>query len=143
MLRKYQPLPRPGWMGIWMIPMVPAFFMLRFMNPTCSAAFYVSTAILGTSAGAISAIAIPISSEMFGMKSFGVNHNILVSNIAFGSLLFGEIAGIVYDGSSGMDKHPARDSANRHLCMGRQCFEKTFYFGDMYVYLDSSVFYYA
>ena len=95
------------------------------MNPTHSGVLYVSTTIVGTSVGAISAIAIPISSEMFGMKSFGVNHNILITNIAFGSLLFGEVAGIVYDDSSGMEKHP-RDSANRHLCMGRQCFEKTF-----------------
>jgi MFS family permease len=128
MFRKYRPLPRPGWMGIFMVPMVAAFFLLRFVNPTGSGVLYVSTAIVGTSVGAISAIAIPISSEMFGMKSFGVNHNILVTNIAFGSLLFGEVAGIIYDdssSSSGMDKH-LRDSADWHLCMGRRCFEKTF-----------------
>eukprot|EP00253_Pinus_taeda_P001892 PITA_01892 len=127
-LRKYRPLPRPGWMGIWMVPMFVAFFMLRFMNPTTSVVLYLSTAIVGTSVGAISAIAIPISSEMFGMKSFGVNHNILITNIAFGSLLFGEVAGVIYDdssSSSGMDKHP-EDSGYWHLCMGRQCFDKTF-----------------
>eukprot|EP00253_Pinus_taeda_P009313 PITA_09313 len=128
-LRKYRPLPRPGWIGIWMVPMFAAFFMLRFMNPTSSVVLYTSTAIVGTSTGAISAIAIPISSEMFGMKSFGVNHNIIVTNIAFGSLLFGEVAGIIYDdspsSSSGMPKHP-KDSADWHLCMGTQCYEKSF-----------------
>jgi MFS family permease len=113
-----------------MVPMVAAFFMLRFMNPTGSGVLYVSTAMVGASTGAISAIAIPISSEMFGMKSFGVNHNILVTNIAFGSLLFGEVAGIIYDESSSicpsdMNKHP-RDPEGRHLCVGRECFEKTF-----------------
>eukprot|EP00253_Pinus_taeda_P035672 PITA_35672 len=123
MLRKYRPLQRTGWMGIWMVPLVPAFFMLRFMNPmTHSGVLYVSTAIVGTSAGAISAIAIPISSELFGLKSFGVNHNILVTNIAFGSLLFGEVAGFIYDDSSsssvGMDKGPD--------CIGKQCYEKSF-----------------
>ena len=124
MLRKYRPLQRTGWMGIWMVPLVAAFFMLRFMNPmTHSGVLYVGTAIVGTSAGAISAIAIPISSELFGMKSFGVNHNIVVTNIAFGSLLFGEVAGFIYDDSSsssvGMDKRRAD-------YMGKQCYEKSF-----------------
>lgn len=133
--RKYRPLPRPGWMGIWMLPMVAAFLMLGLSNSTNKGILCVSTAIVGTSVGAITSIAIPTSSEMFGMKRFGVNHNILITNIAFGSLLFGEIAGIFYDHSAshgGTDKSASfrmdtqqRETA-RHLCMGRQCFGKTF-----------------
>lgn len=132
--RKYRPLPRPGWMGIWMLPMVAAFLMLGLINSTSKVILCISTAIVGTSVGAITSIAIPTSSEMFGMKRFGVNHNILITNISFGSLLFGEIAGIFYDDSAsqgrdnsasfGMDTQQ-REMARR-LCMGRQCFGKTF-----------------
>ena len=42
-----------------------------------------------------------------------------------------------------MEKQPI-ESANRHLCMGRQCFEKTFMlWGYVHVYLESfsAVFY--
>jgi len=134
MFKKYRPLPRPGWMGIWMAPMAVAFLMLGLMNSTSKGVLCLSTAIVGTSVGAITSIAIPTSSEMFGMKRFGVNHNILITNIAFGSLLFGEVAGVLYDDSTssgmdrlasfGMDKQSTKLS--RHLCMGRQCFRKTF-----------------
>ena len=117
MLRKNRPLPRPGWIGIWMVPMVAAFFMLLFMKPTHSGVLYVSTAIVGTSVGAISAIAIPISSEMFGMKSFGVNHNILITNIAFGLLLFCEVTGIIYDISSSSYRSSRESGADE--CIGR------------------------
>lgn len=123
--KNYRPLPRTGWMGIWMAPMVVAFLLLGLMNSTSKGVLCVSTAIVGTSVGAITSLAIPISSEMFGMKRFGVNHNILITNIAFGSILFGEVAGVLYDDTtSGVDKQ--RTNLSRNVCMGKQCFRKTF-----------------
>ncbi|GLJ10353.1 hypothetical protein SUGI_0126700 [Cryptomeria japonica] len=109
-------MPRTAWIAIWMVPMSIAFFMMALLNPMSATVLYLSTAIVGTSSGAITSIAIPVSSELFGMEHFAVNHNIVVTNIALGSILFGEIAGIIYDSSG----------KGRHVCIGKQCFHKTF-----------------
>eukprot|EP01018_Ginkgo_biloba_P020573 Gb_01515 [translate_table: standard] len=121
-------LPRPAWLGIWMMPMVLAFFLLAFSDPR-GGILYACTAIIGTSAGAITSVAVPTSSELFGMERFGVNHNILISNIAFGSLLFGDMAGLVYDQSaSSLDMNSSHGVTEdgRHLCLGKDCYAKTF-----------------
>eukprot|EP01018_Ginkgo_biloba_P027589 Gb_38917 [translate_table: standard] len=122
---KHQSFPRPGWIGIWMVPMAVAFFMLAITGPN-SSVLYVSTAIVGTSCGAISTIAIPVSSELFGMERFGVNHNILITNIAFGSLLFGEGAGVFYDHSASKHRGVKPDHP-RHFCIGKECYANTFW----------------
>lgn len=114
-------LPRPAWLGIWMLPMLPAFFLMAF-NDGKQWVLYTCTAIIGTSAGAITSVAVPTSSELFGLQSFGVNHNILISNIAFGSLLFGDMAGLVYDRSEKSNPGLAHD-----LCVGKDCYAKTFF----------------
>lgn len=114
-------LPRPAWLGIWMLPMLPAFFLMAF-NEEKQWVLYTCTAIIGTSAGAITSVAVPTSSELFGLQSFGVNHNILISNIAFGSLLFGDMAGLVYDRSQKSNPGTGHD-----LCVGKDCYAKTFF----------------
>lgn len=113
-------LPRPAWLGIWMLPMLPAFFLMAFSDDK-QWVVYICTAIIGTSAGAITSVAVPTSSELFGMQRFGVNHNILISNIAFGSLLFGDMAGLVYDRSE-----KSNPGAGHDLCVGTDCYAKTF-----------------
>ncbi|KAH9305952.1 hypothetical protein KI387_010356, partial [Taxus chinensis] len=127
-MKNWRALPRPAWIGIWMVPMAVSFMMLALLNPKDKRVLYLSTAIVGSSTGAITTIAIPTSSELFGLERFGVNHNILITNIAFGSLVFGEIAGVIYDSSSSSSsgRGKGRQSGDRHLCMGKQCFEKTF-----------------
>ncbi|KAH9326210.1 hypothetical protein KI387_006388, partial [Taxus chinensis] len=110
--------PRPAWLGIWTLPLVPALFMLAFLDQKQSV-LYGSTAIIGTCAGAITSVAVPTSSELFGMEHFGVNHNILISNIAFGSLLFGGVAGVVYDRSASSS---SSSSSTATTCLGRACY---------------------
>ncbi|GLJ10354.1 hypothetical protein SUGI_0126720 [Cryptomeria japonica] len=121
--KDWRPIPRPAWIGIWMVPMAVAFFMMALLNPRSMGVLYVSTAIVGLSSGAITTIAIPVSSELFGLEHFGVNHNILITNIALGSILFGEIAGVIYDKSSSTQ---GIEAGGRLLCVGRQCYGKTF-----------------
>ncbi|KAH9305951.1 hypothetical protein KI387_010355 [Taxus chinensis] len=115
-MKHWRALPRPAWIGFWMVPMTVSFLTLALLNPRDKSVLYLSTAIVGSSTGAITTLAIPISSELFGLERFAVNHNILITNIGFGSLIFGEIAGVIYGESD----------QGRHVCMGKQCYEKTF-----------------
>jgi hypothetical protein len=102
-------------MASLMAPMAAAFFML--LNPG-NFFLYASTAIIGTCTGAITSVAVSATSELFGTKNFGVNHNILVSNIPVGSLCFGYFAAFLYQREAA-----ARGSAT---CSGASCYRETF-----------------
>eukprot|EP01018_Ginkgo_biloba_P004610 Gb_23375 [translate_table: standard] len=120
-------LPRPAWMGILMLPMAAAFFLLL---TNTSVSLYIGTAVLGICTGAITSIAISTTSELFGLKNFGVNHNLVVVNIPLGSLLFGYIAGLLYDNQAGHQsplKSPGSGSyQHRTVCHGTDCYNDTF-----------------
>ncbi|KAM0950522.1 putative MFS transporter superfamily [Dioscorea sansibarensis] len=77
-----------------MAPMPGSFFLL--INPS-KACLFISTAMAGMCSGAVTSIAVSVSSELFGPKNFGVNHNIVVANIPIGSFLFGYIAACIYE----------------------------------------------
>ncbi|KAM0912446.1 hypothetical protein ACQ4PT_012792 [Festuca glaucescens] len=106
---------RTASMASLMAPMAGAFFLL--LNPG-NAFLYTSTAIIGTCTGAIASVAVSATSELFGAKNFGVNHNIMVSNIPMGSLCFGYFAALLYQREAG-----ARGSA---ICSGASCYQTTF-----------------
>ncbi|XP_008799859.2 protein NUCLEAR FUSION DEFECTIVE 4-like isoform X1 [Phoenix dactylifera] len=105
---------RPASMVLLMIPMAASFFLL--LNPT-KACLFIGTAIIGMCTGAMTSIAVSVTSELFGSEHFGVNHNILIANIPLGSLLFGYIAAFIYDKEGGGGYGP---------CIGTQCYHKTF-----------------
>ena len=87
-------------------------------------ALHVGTALIGLSSGFIFAAAVSVTSELFGPNSVGVNHNILITNIPIGSMVYGVVAAIVYDGNAGRGlKLKFADSV---VCMGRQCYFLTF-----------------
>jgi hypothetical protein len=102
-------------MASLMAPMAGAFFLL--LNPG-NFFLYASTAIIGTCTGAITSVAVSATSELFGSKNFGVNHNILVSNIPVGSLCFGYFAAFLYQREAA-----ARGGAT---CSGASCYRETF-----------------
>ncbi|XP_020592586.1 protein NUCLEAR FUSION DEFECTIVE 4-like [Phalaenopsis equestris] len=83
-----------GAIAVLMFFMSVSFFVL--LSPS-NAALFVSTAIIGLGSGAISSIAVSVSSELFGQENFSVNHNIVISNIPIGSFFFGSIAALIYD----------------------------------------------
>lgn len=113
---------RTGWLTIALVPTPFAFFLLAALGN--AAALQAGTALIGLSSGFIFAAAVSITSELFGPNSVSVNHNILISNIPIGSLVYGLLAAIVYDanGSSGL-RDVITDSV---VCMGRQCYSSTF-----------------
>ncbi|KAL0914949.1 hypothetical protein M5K25_015342 [Dendrobium thyrsiflorum] len=106
-----------GAIAVLMVFMSVSFFLPLSSRNVC---LFVSTAIIGLGSGAISSIAVSVSSELFGQENFSVNHNIVISNIPIGSFLFGSIAALIYD------KGGAEGGRMDTLCFGMECYSKTF-----------------
>lgn len=98
-----------------MIPMSGAFFLL-LINDKNNLSLTLSTVIIGICTGGITSISVPTTTELFGTKNFGVNHNILVTNIPVGSFLFGDLAALLYNSNSSHDGS----------CFGTKCYKSTF-----------------
>ncbi|KAJ6822017.1 protein NUCLEAR FUSION DEFECTIVE 4-like [Iris pallida] len=106
---------RPASVAILMVPMAGSFFLLLIPN---TISLFVGTAIIGACSGAITSIAVSMTSDLFGPQHFSVNHNIVVANIPLGSLVFGYISAIIYDQEGG--------GAVEGSCVGVRCYRKTF-----------------
>ncbi|CAI8608848.1 unnamed protein product [Vicia faba] len=114
---------RTGWLSIALIPTPIAFFLLAASDS--SLALYTGTALIGMSSGFIFAAAVSVTSELFGPNSVGVNHNILITNIPIGSLLYGFLSALVYEANA--HSTPGNmTSSESAVCMGRQCYFWTF-----------------
>ncbi|XP_004509536.1 protein NUCLEAR FUSION DEFECTIVE 4 [Cicer arietinum] len=114
---------RTGWLSIALIPTPMAFFLLAASDS--SLALHTGTALIGLSSGFIFAAAVSVTSELFGPNSVGVNHNILITNIPIGSLLYGFLAALVYDANA--NSTPGNlTTSDSVVCMGRQCYFWTF-----------------
>ncbi|XP_065011789.1 protein NUCLEAR FUSION DEFECTIVE 4-like [Musa acuminata AAA Group] len=114
---------RTGWLAAAVVPMPLAFFLLAEVGDTH--ALLAGTALIALSSGFIFAAAVCITSELFGPNSLGVNHNILITNIPLGSLLYGLLAALIYD-ANGKSMVPLVLGDGMVLCMGRKCYAKTF-----------------
>ncbi|XP_016474858.1 protein NUCLEAR FUSION DEFECTIVE 4 [Nicotiana tabacum] len=105
---------RPATIAVTLAPMTGAFFLL--LNNS-HIALYISTAIIGICTGAITSISVAQTTELFGTKNFGVNHNIIVANIPIGSFLFGDLAAMLYR---------RQGNSSDGICLGMKCFQTTF-----------------
>ncbi|KAK4738388.1 hypothetical protein R3W88_002085 [Solanum pinnatisectum] len=114
---------RTAWLAFALIPTPLAFFLLVLSGS--KAALSAATALVGLSSGFVFSAAVSITSELFGPKSAGVNHNILITNIPLGSLLYGLLAALVYEANLGKpDQVLILDGSK--VCMGRNCYIQTF-----------------
>ncbi|XP_068305953.1 protein NUCLEAR FUSION DEFECTIVE 4-like [Pyrus communis] len=113
---------RTGWLTIALLPTPVAFLLLALSSS--SLALHTGTALIGLSSGFIFAAAVSITSELFGPNSVGVNHNILITNIPIGSLVYGFLAAIVYDSNVSSNLNILRTDSI--VCMGRDCYFFTF-----------------
>ncbi|KAL8027024.1 hypothetical protein ABFX02_14G068500 [Erythranthe guttata] len=102
-------------MGAMIVPMCGAFFLVAISKQDYS--LYSSTAIIGICTGAITSLSVSATTELFGAENFGVNHNILVSNIPIGSFLFGGFAAFLYK----RERYLGEEN-----CMGERCYQTTF-----------------
>lgn len=106
-----------------LVPTPIAFFLLAASGS--EAILRAGTGLIGLSSGFVFSAAVSVTSELFGPNSAGVNHNILITNIPIGSLLYGLLAALVYDSNAGSsDKSSLLGEAT--VCMGRQCYSQTF-----------------
>ncbi|KAI3667829.1 hypothetical protein L6452_42899 [Arctium lappa] len=106
---------RPSLMALMMVPMTVAFFLLLNSSNIC---LHISTATIGICTGAITSISVSTTAELFGTKNFGVNHNIVVTNIPIGSFLFGDMAALLYR------EHGLANGDGK--CMGIKCYQTSF-----------------
>ncbi|RXH71118.1 hypothetical protein DVH24_015740 [Malus domestica] len=113
---------RTGWLTIALLPTPVAFLLLA--SSSSSFALHTGTALIGLSSGFIFAAAVSITSELFGPNSVGVNHNMLITNIPIGSLVYGLLAAIVYDSNVRSNLNILRTDSI--VCMGRDCYFLTF-----------------
>ncbi|KAL2348781.1 hypothetical protein Fmac_002781 [Flemingia macrophylla] len=128
---------RTGWLAIALIPTPVAFILLAASDS--AAALNTGTALIGLSSGFIFAAAVAVTSELFGPDNVSVNHNILITNIPIGSLLYGFLAALIYDENA--QSSPRKVMGDSLVCMGRKCYFWTFvWWGGMSVVgLSSSV----
>lgn len=81
---------------------------------------YVATALLGICYGSIYSLMVPIASELFGLKHFGIIYNFVLLGNPVGALLFSTLlAGSVYDTEA--------DKQGSSTCLGAECFRLTFF----------------
>ncbi|XP_071702695.1 protein NUCLEAR FUSION DEFECTIVE 4-like [Rutidosis leptorrhynchoides] len=109
-------IPRTFWTMVTQVIMVLTYLLYASaLNGT----LYAATALLGTCYGVQIAIMISTSSELFGLKNFGIIFNFMQLGNPLGALLFsGMLAGYIYDAEE------ARQGAT--MCMGPACFRFTF-----------------
>ncbi|CAL4897280.1 unnamed protein product [Urochloa decumbens] len=121
-------LARTGWLAAALVPMPMAFFLMWKQQD--GSTLVLGTALVGLSSGFIFAAAVSVTSELFGPNSIGVNHNILITNIPLGSLLYGQISALVYDANG--QRMPVTDNRTGIIdtmivCMGTKCYSTTFF----------------
>ncbi|KAI7735130.1 hypothetical protein M8C21_027095, partial [Ambrosia artemisiifolia] len=107
-------LARTGWLAVAIVPTTVAFLVLSLIDT--EVALQIGTSLIGLSSGFIFAAAVSITSDLFGPNNVGVNHNILITNIPLGSIIYGFASALVYDSNAGKST----------VCMGRNCYFATF-----------------
>ncbi|KAI3681158.1 hypothetical protein L6452_35942 [Arctium lappa] len=113
---------RTGRLTLAIVPIPIAFLMLVLSDSKI--ALHIATGLMGISCGFLISTAISITSELFGPKSSGINHNILITNIPLGSLLYGLLAALIYDAHIFRSKEEVVDGSK--VCLGRRCYKDTF-----------------
>lgn len=114
---------RTGWFALAIVPTPIAFLLLAISGS--ETALTAATALIGLSSGFVFAAAVSITSELFGPNSAGVNHNILITNIPLGSILYGLVAALVYDANIQSSTRVVIVGGSM-VCMGRKCYLDTF-----------------
>ncbi|KAL8099084.1 protein NUCLEAR FUSION DEFECTIVE 4 [Apium graveolens] len=111
-------IPRTIWMTVTQVIMVVTYLLYASaLNGT----LYVATGLLGVCYGVQFGIMIPTSSELFGLRNFGIIFNFMQLGNPVGALLFsGLLAGYVYDTEAAKQQGSS--------CLGPNCFRLTFLF---------------
>ncbi|KAE8668318.1 hypothetical protein F3Y22_tig00112343pilonHSYRG00133 [Hibiscus syriacus] len=110
--------PRHVWNAASQILMAVGFLLMALAMP---GSLYIGSIVVGICYGVRLAVSVPIASELFGLKYFGLLYNILILNLPIGSFLFsGLLAGYLYDAQA----TPIPGGGN--TCVGAHCYRLVF-----------------
>ncbi|KAJ4745727.1 Major facilitator superfamily protein [Rhynchospora pubera] len=117
-LVKSRMLPRPVLMTCTQTVMVMTYLFLAL---ALEASLYAATACLGICYGVQFSVMIPTTSELFGLKNFGLFYNFMALGNPIGAFLFSSLlAGYLYD-------MEAAKGSTGTSCVGPNCFRLTFF----------------
>lgn len=112
---KSRTLPRTVWMGVAQLVMVFAFLISAM---AIDHTIYVATALIGIGMG-FQFLSIATISELFGLRHFGINYNVILLGNPIGATIFSALlAGYIYDREAEKQGNPT--------CVGPDCFRETF-----------------
>ncbi|KAI6671498.1 hypothetical protein NL676_006383 [Syzygium grande] len=110
--------PRPIWNAASQILMTLGYILLAVALP---GSFYMGSILVGICYGVRLTVTVPIASELFGLKYYGLLYNILILNLPLGSFLFsGLLAGHLYDIQATIS------DGGSNTCVGPQCYMLVF-----------------
>lgn len=110
--------PRPLWNAASQILMAVGYILLAMALP---GSLYLGSIIVGLCYGIRLAVTVPMASELFGLKYYGLLYNVLILNLPLGSFLFsGLLAGYLYDAQA----TPTPEGGN--TCVGGHCYRLVF-----------------
>ncbi|KAJ8624713.1 hypothetical protein MRB53_033243 [Persea americana] len=110
--------PRPLWNAASQILMAVGFVIMAMALP---GSLYIGSIIVGVCYGVRLAVTVPMASELFGLKYYGLIYNILILNLPLGSFLFsGLLAGFLYDAQA------TRTHGGGNTCVGAHCYRLVF-----------------
>ncbi|GMH17872.1 hypothetical protein Nepgr_019713 [Nepenthes gracilis] len=111
--------PRPLFNAASQISLAVGFIMMAINVPGC---LYIGSILVGISYGICLAITLPISSELFGLKYYGLIYNVMMLNLPIGSSLFsGYVAGYFYDAQA------TTTPSGGNECYGAHCYRLCFF----------------
>ncbi|BBH08035.1 Major facilitator superfamily protein [Prunus dulcis] len=110
--------PRPLWNAAAEVLMALGFIAMASALP---GSFYIGSILVGMGYGVLLTITVPVASELFGLKYYGLLYNILILNLPLGSFLFsGLLAGLLYDAQA------TSTSGGGTTCVGPHCYMLVF-----------------
>ncbi|XP_062102595.1 protein NUCLEAR FUSION DEFECTIVE 4-like [Humulus lupulus] len=110
--------PRPIWNAISQVIMAFGYIFMALALP---GSLYVGSILVGICYGIRLTITVPVASELFGLKYYGLLYNILILNLPLGSFLFsGLLAGFLYDAQA------QTTAGGGNTCIGPQCYMLVF-----------------
>ncbi|KAL6638723.1 hypothetical protein ACP70R_023582 [Stipagrostis hirtigluma subsp. patula] len=117
-------LPRPVWMALTQAILSVAYLCLAYaLSP---GVVYACAAGIGVCYGVQFAVMIPTTSELFGLRNFGLFYNLMSLANPLGAVLFSEeLAGRLYDDEAARQRR-RRPGHAPHACLGPECFRVAF-----------------
>lgn len=110
--------PRPLWTAASQIIMATGYVIMAMALP---GSLYIGSICVGICYGIRLAIMVPTTSELFGLKYFGLFYNVLILNLPLGSFLFsGLLAGYLYDAQA------TGTAGGGNSCTGAHCYRLVF-----------------